>query len=177
MDNQLREYHFTDEQIDFLMRIVRNNAQFEDDDEDKEFMEELANQIEDQIVNHPDNDWTMQITLDFELTLTDFADIVDAAGYAIGYWCDEAEYDEPYDENDPDATYTVSCEEGTEIYTLSKSDVEKAMVSIAENRVDVSNNIRDYIKLAIKEDDMCHIDGYAADAIIQVACFGTIIYG
>lgn len=55
-DNQLREYHFTDEQIDFLMRIVRNNAQFEDDDEDQEFMMELANQIEDQIVNHPDND-------------------------------------------------------------------------------------------------------------------------
>jgi hypothetical protein len=51
----LRQYHFTDEQIDFLMRIVRNNAQFEDG-EDREFMEELANQIEDQIVNHPDND-------------------------------------------------------------------------------------------------------------------------
>lgn len=54
-DNQLREYHFTDEQIDFLMRIVRNNAQFEDDDEDQEFMMELADQIEDQIANHPDN--------------------------------------------------------------------------------------------------------------------------
>ena len=51
----LKEYHFTDEQIDFLMRIVRNNAQFEDG-EDREFMEELANQIEDQIVNHPTND-------------------------------------------------------------------------------------------------------------------------
>jgi len=52
----LKEYHFTDEQIDFLMRIVRNNAQFEDG-EDREFMDELANQIEDQIVNHPTNDW------------------------------------------------------------------------------------------------------------------------
>jgi len=51
----LRQYHFTDEQIDFLMRIVRNNAQFEDG-EVRKFMEELANQIEDQIVNHPDND-------------------------------------------------------------------------------------------------------------------------
>ena len=52
----LKEYYFTDEQIDFLMQIVRNNAQFEDEDEDREFMEELANQIEDQIVNHPTND-------------------------------------------------------------------------------------------------------------------------
>lgn len=50
----LKEYHFTDEQIDFLLQIVRDNAQYEDDD-DREFMEELAHQIEDQIVNHPTN--------------------------------------------------------------------------------------------------------------------------
>ena len=52
---ELKEYHFDDEQIDFLMRIVRDNAQYEDD-EVREWMEELANQIEDQIVNHPTND-------------------------------------------------------------------------------------------------------------------------
>ena len=56
MTETLREYHFTDEQIDFLMQIVRDNAQYEDD-EVREWMEELANQIEDQIVNHhPTND-------------------------------------------------------------------------------------------------------------------------
>ena len=51
----LKEYHFTDQQIDFLMQIVRDNAQYEQG-EDREFMEELSNQIEDQIVNHPTND-------------------------------------------------------------------------------------------------------------------------
>ena len=55
MTETLREYHFTDEQIEFLMQIVRNNAQYEGD-EVREWMEELANQIEDQIVNHPTND-------------------------------------------------------------------------------------------------------------------------
>jgi hypothetical protein len=55
MNEVLKEYHFDDEQIDFLMRIVRDNAQYEDD-EVREWMEELANQIEDQIVNHPTND-------------------------------------------------------------------------------------------------------------------------
>jgi len=50
----LKEYHFTDEQIDFLLQIVRDNAQYEED-EDREWMNELANQIEDQIVNHPTN--------------------------------------------------------------------------------------------------------------------------
>ena len=51
----LKEYHFTDEQIDFILDLVRNNAQYKEG-EDREFMEELANQIEDQIVNHPTND-------------------------------------------------------------------------------------------------------------------------
>jgi hypothetical protein len=55
MTDTLKEYHFTNEQIDFLMQIVRDNAQYEDT-EDREWMEELANQIEDQIVNHRTND-------------------------------------------------------------------------------------------------------------------------
>ena len=55
MTDTLKEYHFTNEQIDFLMQIVRDNAQYEDT-EDREFMEDLADQIEDQIVNHPTND-------------------------------------------------------------------------------------------------------------------------
>jgi hypothetical protein len=46
-----REYHFTDEQIDFLLDIVKSNAQYEDEYL-CEWMTELANQIEDQIVNH-----------------------------------------------------------------------------------------------------------------------------
>ena len=55
MNNTLKEYHFTDEQIVFLMQIVRDNAQYEDT-EDREWMEDLADQIEDQIVNHVTND-------------------------------------------------------------------------------------------------------------------------
>ena len=55
MNNTLKEYHFTDEQIVFLLQIVRDNAQYEDT-EDREWMEDLANQIEDQIVNHVTND-------------------------------------------------------------------------------------------------------------------------
>jgi hypothetical protein len=55
MTDTLKEYHFTDEHIEFLLNIVRDNAQYEDD-EGREWMNELANQIEDQIVNHRTND-------------------------------------------------------------------------------------------------------------------------
>ena len=59
MTNTLKEFHFTDDQIDQLLRLVRNkafqikyNPQPEDEDYD---YNELADLIEDQIVNHPIN--------------------------------------------------------------------------------------------------------------------------
>jgi hypothetical protein len=64
LSDTLKEYHFTDEQIDQLLRLARNkafqvkyNPQPEDEgyDYDCLWYKELANQIEDQIVNHPTN--------------------------------------------------------------------------------------------------------------------------
>ena len=60
MMTELKEYHFTDEQIDQLLRLVRGKAfqvkyNLHEEDEDYDY-NELANQIEDQIVNHPTND-------------------------------------------------------------------------------------------------------------------------
>ena len=52
---ELRTYSFTDEQIDFILDIVTNNAQFEDE-ELRNWTKELSKQIEDQIVNHMDNE-------------------------------------------------------------------------------------------------------------------------
>ena len=113
----------------------------------------------------------MQVALTFELTSSDFADIIDTAGYAIGYWADEAEYDSVSD------TYSVSCEEGAEIHTICKSDAERAMALIAEDRIDIAGDIRDDVMTAIREKDYSYIDGYASDAIVQVACFKEIVYG
>jgi hypothetical protein len=59
MTNTLKDYQFSDEQIDQLLRLARNkafqvkyNPQPEDEDYD---YNDFANQIEDQIVNHPTN--------------------------------------------------------------------------------------------------------------------------
>ena len=64
---ELKEYHFTDEQIDQLLRLVRNKAfrvswaktqllHNTDAEIDTYDYNELANIIEDQIVNHPGNE-------------------------------------------------------------------------------------------------------------------------
>ena len=59
MTDTLKDYHFTPEQIDQVLRLVRAkafqvkwNPQPEDEDYD---YNELANQIEDQIANHSTN--------------------------------------------------------------------------------------------------------------------------
>jgi hypothetical protein len=65
MSDTLKEYHFTDKQIDQLLRLARGKAfqvrwspHPEDGDyaypEDYDY-NDLANQIEDQITNHPTN--------------------------------------------------------------------------------------------------------------------------
>jgi hypothetical protein len=53
---ELKTYSFTDEQIDFILDIITNNSQYEDDEELGQWMKELSRQIEDQIVNHMENE-------------------------------------------------------------------------------------------------------------------------
>lgn len=56
--SETKDYYFTDEQIDKLLRLVRSealNLKVYRDDEHESY-NELANIIEDQIVNHPTND-------------------------------------------------------------------------------------------------------------------------
>jgi hypothetical protein len=52
---QLKAFYFTDDQIDFLLRLVRNHSQYEDESVQC-LVTDFANQIEDQIVNHSTND-------------------------------------------------------------------------------------------------------------------------
>ena len=52
----VKDYSFTNEQIDFILDIISSNAEYEDDEELGDWMKELSRQIEDQIVNHMDND-------------------------------------------------------------------------------------------------------------------------
>jgi hypothetical protein len=56
----LKEYRFTDEQIDTILRLVRNEASKRQHDfggysSINLIYNDFANQIEDQIVNHPTN--------------------------------------------------------------------------------------------------------------------------
>jgi hypothetical protein len=56
MISTLKEYHFTDGQIDFIMNFLRDNSHNKEYTQcERNYIQELSNQIEDQIVNHPTN--------------------------------------------------------------------------------------------------------------------------
>jgi predicted MarR family transcription regulator len=112
----------------------------------------------------------MQVTLEFQLNHENFIDIIDTACYgAIEYWAEEVEY--------AAGTLSISCEEGAEIHEIEMADMEKAIAKIMEGRVSISDSIRGDVTSAIREDDYGYIDSNAADAIVQIACFGEIVYG
>ena len=56
LTQKLKTYSFTDEQIDFILDIITNNSEYEDDEELGQWMKELSRQIEDQIVNNMENE-------------------------------------------------------------------------------------------------------------------------
>jgi hypothetical protein len=106
-------------------------------------------------------------TTTFKLTADDLADIMDTAGMACTYWADMIEVD-----GDDVRVLDV---DGID-YDTDKASIEKAFTLIAEGRIDLWGEIRRYVESAIKENDLGWIDSYAADALLQVACFGEIIY-
>ena len=94
----------------------------------------------------------------------DIADIIDTAGYGIGYWAKSAVVD---DEN---GLYTITDEDG-QAYELRHVDIVRGV------KMYIENGNKPYNIIYENEIDTCQIDSVVADMIIQFACFGEIIYG
>lgn len=115
-----------------------------------------------------------QFTLDHIITEDQFLDLVDTAGYAIGYWADRAEVHW----GTADKKYSVwEDDEDNTRHDITPGMVERAMVDIYTGKIAVGKGILDSVTSAIMEEEYGEVDGDAADVIIQVAAFGEIIYG
>lgn len=103
---------------------------------------------------------------DVSLNEEDFFDIVDTAGYGIGYWAISGVVD------DDELNYTIKYFDGDERkkVTITPSMIELAIEKILNGTVQCSDAIKSYIR----SDD---IDADCADVIVQVAAFGEIVYG
>jgi hypothetical protein len=98
-------------------------------------------------------------------------DVVDVAGYAIGYWASKAELNGGIDTF---TTYTVTEAETGDEFVLTFQKIRSARARLLDGRIPVGA----YIKaMLVNNDDAGDIDGEAADYIIQAAAFGEVVYG
>lgn len=121
-----------------------------------------------------------------KITDENVQDIVDTAAYGgITYWASEpsqADFDAA-----PEGTVATIYDSETDepegaVHHLTADNIRQAVVDIVEKGL-TNSTIRDYITGAFDEwnsedgIDCGYIDADAADCIVQVACFGKVVYG
>jgi hypothetical protein len=112
-------------------------------------------------------------TVELSVHITDemVEDIIDGAGYAIGYWASKAVFDSEAQ------TYEVTEDEDDHRYVITYEAIRTALVKLVKGEVSIRSDIRDAITLDMIDRDGCRMDGECYDVIIQVACLGDVIYG
>lgn len=93
----------------------------------------------------------------------------------IYYWASVIECDttdvEGYDF--PKRIVLIDREDDGKPYTVTLNDIERAVHAITSGEVQVRSDIRSWIGSG----DPGMVDAEAADVLVQVACFGKIVYG
>ena len=104
----------------------------------------------------------------FDLTPKDYDGIIERAGYGVGYWASAME----------------STDEGchfTEDETGKKFFVTREMMEQAALDLHVKSPLNDYYQSAIKHlvvnGEASDVGSDIADALVQQACFGQVVYG
>lgn len=115
------------------------------------------------------------LTVDLRLDSAFFEDLLDTAGYSIGYWADRASI-EVKDEHGDEIFYRVSEQDGEE-FLITKGDMESTIGDIVSGKFgDVNRVLKNDLVLLCLGDDDIDIDATAADQLIQFACFKELRY-
>ena len=62
-------------------------------------------------------------------------------------------------------------------HTIKASSLEKAARAIIRPDFNMNSNMKDNISRMLRERDAANIDAYEADAVVQYATFGELVYG
>jgi len=105
--------------------------------------------------------------LAFRVEHDDFEDICDTAGYSIGYWAQQAQLRL--------SSYVVIDEDGGQ-HKITPELLGRVMVEVAAGRYDLRDDIVKSAKGAVEDQEYGEIDTEVADVLIQIACFGEVVY-
>ena len=115
----------------------------------------------------------MKLSLDFILQRDDYDGIIEMAGYGIKYWAS-------YMCSEDDGCHFTDPEHGDEReskdFFITPADVERAIGELFLKR-SLNGYYMSAIDHLVLKGESCDIGSDIADAIIQQACFGEVIYG
>jgi hypothetical protein len=116
------------------------------------------------------------------LTDQNLLDMIEAAGYGIGYWATEGQVDGAA------RTYTVHeadpCDDGNGVHVLTFDKLKEAYWTLVDpDQTFLTSRLHEYFLESYRERtpedgiDCGYIDAEAADCLVQLAAFNTIVYG
>jgi hypothetical protein len=105
-----------------------------------------------------------------------FGNLVDDAGYAIGYWAEEATHDQDKQ------TYSVVvqadyADDDIASKVLTYADLLEASKKLASGSIKVNSQTKSVCQAIISDPSDVDYDADDADVIVQVAMFGEIVFG
>jgi hypothetical protein len=94
----------------------------------------------------------------------------------INYWCAGAHH--LLDDDNKVVGWKIMPDRDKAV-SVDYDQIRAAVRQLANGEVQVNDQIRQWIRDSIGDQDNigCYIDADAADVIVQVACFGEIVYG
>lgn len=120
----------------------------------------------------------MRLEIDFILTQADYEGIVDMAGMSggISYWAMAGCIDNTGEGGAYKSYLVIDSDDEEKSYSLTRETVQRAISELFLKR-SLNGYYMSAIDMLVLQGESCNVGSDIADAIIQQACFGEVIYG
>lgn len=122
----------------------------------------------------------VSMLVDIEISDENLNDMIETAGYGgVNYWCNRIHEDAP----GIWTIYEMVEDEKPNQHQINSRSLIKAFLLLANpNQQLIADYVHQYFLQAVKDGDKTgldvgHIDATAADCLVQIACFGELVYG
>ncbi|MEO3931421.1 hypothetical protein WMO79_01220 [Micrococcaceae bacterium Sec7.4] len=111
-----------------------------------------------------------------KLTDENVTDLLDAAGYGIGYWASTATVDEEAKTYYVQSSEGVEAADGTEITEITEKTISFDEIRDAFNTLAKEDRLPDWQMREIADGELA-FDSMVGDMTVQQAMFGEIVFG
>ena len=124
----------------------------------------------------------MSVEISVEVSDEEITDMIDTAGYGIGYWCERGVVDE--NKRQYMVTPNVEARQDQTMandFVINFDDIVRVLVEVATGKHDVGYP-REYAQAWLAEkiksgEDSGNLDSTIMDCVIQLCAFGEVVFG